>query len=115
MDINGKLDVQFFNFGYDRSIDGTADGSKYHRVERCWNIYYHGFNDRFCDIAYVKETTTIEPGIYEVVTYGVPAILFVWKYTDEHHRDLKGLIVKVGDDKSMQDALAKYTTAKEFI
>lgn len=115
MDINSKLDVQFFNFGYDRSIDSTADGSKYLLVDRCWNIYFHGFMDQFDDIAYVKVPTAIEPGIYDVVTYGIPAVLFVWKYTKEHDRDLKGLIVKADDAEMLENARVKYTNNQYFI
>lgn len=116
MDINGKLDVQFFNLGYDRSdVDGNTEAGEYRRVDRCWNIYFHGFMDQFDDIAYVKVTTAIEPGIYEVVTYGIPAILFLWKYTDDHHRDLKGLLVKADDAVRLKNAHVKYTMKKEFI
>ncbi len=115
MQITGKLGVQFFNLGHDRNLDDELDASEYQRVNRCWNIYYHGFMDRYDDIAYVKVPTNIEPGIYEVVTYGIPAILFVWMYCNDHTRDLKGLIVKVGDDELMEDALAKYNARKEFI
>lgn len=115
MEITGKLNVEFFNHGLDHSKDDKVIASEYHRVDRCWNIYFHGFMDQFDDIAYVKVPTTIEPGIYEVVTYGIPAILFLWKYTDDHHRDLKGLLVKADGGESMLDALAKYNSRQEFI
>ncbi|ABY63133.1 hypothetical protein ST201phi2-1p307 [Pseudomonas phage 201phi2-1] len=115
MQITGKLDVDFLNLGYDRSINENLSGEEYLRVDRCWNIYYHGFMDEFDDIAYVKGNVSIEPGIYEVVTYGIPAILFLWRFTHDHHRDLKGLIVKVGDDDMMKDAYQKWFNHEYFI
>lgn len=115
MEITGKLDVEFFNFEYDRSLDESIDRDKYLRVDKVWNIYYHGFMDKFCDIAYVKTPTTIEPGIYEITTYGIPAYLFVWKYGDDHPRGLKGLIVKVGDTDLIKDAFEKYATTQYFV
>lgn len=110
MDITGELDVEFFNYAYDRSLDESIDPGLYLRVDKVWNIYYHGFMDKFCDIAYVKTPTTVEPGIYEVTTYGIPAYLFIWKTGDHHQRNMKGLIVKVDDTNLVNDAFEKYTT-----
>lgn len=115
MEIKGKLDVNFLNLGFDAHGNESLDVREYTRVERCWNIYFHGFMDAYDDIAYVKGKVSIEPGIYEVVTYGIPALLFVWRYTDEHPRDLKGLIVRVGDTKNIEDAYKKYTDNQYFI
>lgn len=115
MDITGKLDTQFFNFGEDRFNQPDIDPSLYHRVEQVWNIYYHGFMDRYDDIAYVKETTTLEPGVYEITTYGIPAYLFLWKSGTDHPRNLKGLIVRTDDLRMVDDAFTKYVDERNFI
>lgn len=116
MDIKGKLDTEFFNLGHDAHGSESIDVREYTRVERCWNIYYHGFMDEYDDIAYVKGKVSIEPGIYEIVTYGIPALLFVWRYaTEVGQRDLKGLIVKADDTKLIEDAYTKYKTTQAFI
>lgn len=115
MDITGKLDVQFFNYYEEQAKAEAVSPAMYQRVERTWNIYYHGFMDSLDDIAYVKETTTIEPGVYEVTTYGIPAYLFLWKYCDDHPRDLKGLIVRADDLRMVDDAFIKYTNEQNTI
>lgn len=115
MDCTSKLDVQFFNLGYDLSLDESINASEYQRVDKAWNIYYHGFMDQYCDIAYVKSPTVIEPGVYEITTYGIPAYLFIWKYCNTHPRGLKGLIIKADDVRMLDDAFVKYSENKYFI
>lgn len=120
MEIKGRLGVQFFNLGqarFDNNFNNPDDVNKYQRVKRCWNIYFHGFNDRYDDIAYVKEPTTIEPGIYEVVIEGIPCYLFLWQYESdpEFKNNLKGLIVKVDDRTMVSDAYNKYKAGAYFI
>lgn len=112
-----KLDVQFLHFfkEYERLGETAFNPHQLKRVERCWNIYYHGFMDERDDIAYVHGKVVIEPGIYEVEVYGIPAILYLWKYTDDHTRDLKGLIVRKGDEEMMMDAQNKYDSSQTFI
>lgn len=110
-----KLDVDFRNYVKDRTDNPNIDPSQYLRVQRCWNIYFHGFMDEGDDIAYVLERTAIEPGIYEVDVYDIPAILYLWDTHDGHHRPLKGLIVRKGDISGMVDAQQKYDTNKAFI
>lgn len=105
MDITGKLDIQFFNFGLDQQADYDGiNAEEYKRVEGTWNIYYHGFMDRWCDIAYVKQRTVIEPGIYEITTYGVDAYLFFWQGGDR----LRGLITPRDNQSLIDDAYKKY-------
>lgn len=111
-----KLDVGFYNL--EKEKQHTSDSEylrEFVRAERCWNIYFHGFMDELCDIAYVKQTTVIEPGIYEVEVYGIPAILYLWKYTDEHPRDLKGLICRADDVEARADAQEKFDDNRMFI
>lgn len=115
MDITDKLEVEFFNLGYDRSLDESLDPSVYQRVDKAWNIYFHGFMDEFCDIAYVKTPTVIKPGVYEVTTYDIPAYLFLWEYDTTHPRSLKGLIVKADDVRMIDDAFIKYSNNKYSI
>lgn len=105
MDITGKLDTQFYNFGLDQHDNpDTINGEEYLRVEGTWNIYYHGFMDRYCDIAYVKKRTVIEPGIYEVNTYGIDCYLFFWQGGDR----LRGLITQRDNQPMIDDAYKKY-------
>ncbi len=112
-----KLDVKFHHFEKEkeRTDEASFKPSEFVRVERCWNIYFHGFMDEKCDITYVKGKVEIEPGIYEVEVYGIPAVLYLWKYTDDHSRDLKGLICRADDAEMRADAQAKYDSNKMFI
>lgn len=103
--IKDTLATQFFNYGKDKyEKPETTDAAQYHRVKGSWNVYYHGFMDEYCDIAYVKEPTSLEPGIYLIETYGVEAYLFFW-FSDDRFR---GLITRRDDEKMTEDAYAKY-------
>jgi hypothetical protein len=105
MEITGKLDIQFFNFGHDHNTDpDNTNGEDYLRVEGTWNIYYHGFMDARCDIAYVKQRTVLQPGIYEINTYGIDAYLFFWQGEDR----LRGLITQRDNQPMIDDAYKKY-------
>lgn len=115
MNIKGKLDVDFRNIEHDHQQNPDLNPREYQRLEGCWNVYFHGFMDERDDIAYVLKPTKVEPGIYEVEVYGVPAVLFIWDTLIEHHRPLKGLIVRKGDTELMDDAQLKYNTAQAFI
>lgn len=116
MEIKGKLDVDFLNLGFDTHVNESIERSDYIRVEGCWNIYFHGFMDAHDDIAYVKGKVKINPGIYEIVTYGIPALLFIWQWTNsDHPRVLKGLIVRADDIESINDAYVKYTENQMYV
>ena len=114
MDTKGKLDVTFLNFEHERSIDEKVTHDQFQRVKGVWNIYFHGFMDKRCDIAYVKKPTEISPGIYEVTVYGEAAYLFLWVPKDDVG-GLKGLITRVVDTFLVEDAFKKYTANQSFI
>lgn len=112
MEIKGQLAVRFFNYGQDKfERPDDTHAENYQRVKGTWNVYYHGFMDRYDDIAYVKSPTTIEPGIYEIETYGVEAYLFFWQGGDR----LRGLIVRKEDQAMIEDAYKKYLKGVEFL
>lgn len=112
MEITGKLDVQFFNFGQDQHDNpDNINAEEYQRVEGVWNVYYHGFMDRYCDIAYVKQRTVIQPGIYEVTTYGVDCYLFFWMGGERY----RGLLVRKEDQFLIDDAYKKYQAQVSFM
>jgi hypothetical protein len=111
----GKLDINWINRGYELNKNPGVDTSGYNRVEGVWNIYFHGFMDRFDDIAYVEGSVTIEPGIYETTAYGEKCYLFLWVADPTHPRTMKGLITRISDTEQVVDALAKYISNQSTI
>ena len=114
MEISGKLDVTFLNFEYERRLNEKTDASKFIRVKGTWNIYFHGFMDAHCDIAYVQQPTELVPGIYEIVVYGEEAYLFLW-HPENINCGMKGLITRCADIKLTEDAFKKYKSNQSFI
>lgn len=118
METKGRIDTTFYNLGKIRAENNNEnpmDVADYKRLEKCWNVYFHGFNDRYDDIAYVKGTVTIEPGIYDVMVDGEECYLFLWDTKDEHPRPLKGLIARIKDKKLVKHAKAMYDQQKVFV
>lgn len=111
MEISGKLDVEFFNYYEDRAVNPKVDPVEYLRVDGTWNIYFHGFYDRYDDIAYVKVPTVIQPGIYEVSVRGIECYLFYWQSTDRK----RGLIVRKADPELIEEAYQKYLKQAAYI
>lgn len=105
-ELKAPLDVDFINFGEDKANDPSISAKDYRRLSGSWNIYYHGFMDRYDDIAYVKKPVEIEPGIYPIKTYGVDAYLFIW--LDASINRLRGLITTQTNERWIADALSKY-------
>lgn len=112
---HGKLDVVFHNLGQARHDNPDINIENWQRVMYYWNIYFHGFNDQYDDIAYVTQRTEIPPGIYDVVVNDTPCLLFAWQYCNESFNNLKGLIVEASNAAMVADAFAKYSAKQEFI
>lgn len=105
-----RLNIEFFNYTRDRQIDPTADIKDYHSIPGCYRVDYFSENitDGDNDRATLKTRVLLDPGIYEVMSYGEVYLLFLWKFQPKHHDTTMGILVRKTDKPSVETVKQRY-------